>query len=112
MTSPTARSLAYCRKVGWPAAVVEKWNPHSKTRHDLFGMFDLLILVEGVPPNIIGVQACAGASHAARVAKVKSSANLAPWLACGGGAEVWSWAKQGPRGKRKTWTLRAEEVEP
>lgn len=131
--SPTSRSLAYCRRQGWHAAVVEKWNPHAMIRQDLFGCFDLIVVMpelwvwfkHGYPPQaemdrladqyrarIIGVQACAGASHAARREKVAAAAVLPDWLAAGAVAEVWSWSKQGPRGKRKVWTLRRERVLP
>lgn len=118
-TSPTARSLAYCRRMGWPAGTVERYNPHSRTRHDLFGWCDLIVVAKywlgGYPspggkqaPIILGVQACAGPSHAARMAKARPL--VGPWLAAGGAAEVWSWSKTGPRGKRKVWTLRREAI--
>lgn len=126
--SPTARSLAYCRSKGWHAGVVEKWNPHAKVRHDLFGCIDIvavMVIPDGPLDEIecpgemirghselVGIQACAGASHAARVAKVKAAPVLPHWIAAGGGIEVWSWSKQGPRGKRKVWSLRRERVTP
>lgn len=107
--SPTQRTLAYCRSLGWVCAVVEKWNPHAKVRQDLFGCIDILALtIEG---RTMGIQACAGASHAARRTKAMAESRLQDWLHCGNLFEVWSWSKQGPRGKRKVWTLRREAVE-
>ena len=124
MTSPTARSLAYCRARGWRAGVVEKWNPHAKIRQDLFGCFDLVVIALEAPQNatpdcrpvrwIIGVQATTGegGAHAARVAKVWAAKVLPDWIDAYAVAEVWSWAKRGARGKRKKWTLRRERVTP
>ena len=37
MSSPTQRSLQHCRKNGWIAGVVEKWNQYARIRQDLFG---------------------------------------------------------------------------
>lgn len=107
--SPTSRSLAECRRRGWIAQVVEKWNPHARVRQDLFGCIDIVAVQEG---QILGIQACAGSSHAARRDKALAEPRLRAWLDAGARFEVWSWAKQGPRGKRKTWTLRREEVKP
>lgn len=108
--TPTQRTLALARELGYTVAVVEKWNPHAKVRQDLFGCIDLVAMREGV--GIIGIQACAGSSHAARRDKMLAEPRLKTWVACGARAEVWSWAKQGGRGERKTWKVRREEVKP
>ena len=112
MSSPTQRSLAACRKEGLICAVVEKWNPHSKTRHDLFGLFDLLVLdpESDSDGRIYGIQVCAGASHAARKAKMLAEPRLEIWKSAGGKAVIHSWTKKGPRGKRKMWSLRTETL--
>lgn len=44
--TPTARTLKYLRKANHEAGGVEKWNPHSKTRHDLFGVFDIVAITD------------------------------------------------------------------
>lgn len=106
--SPTQRTLAECRKRGWTAGIVEKWNMHARIRQDLFGCIDIVALT---PNGILGIQACAGSSHAARMTKSLAEPRLAEWLKAGGAFEVWSWSKRGPRGKRKTWTLRAESAQ-
>lgn len=113
MTSPTQRTLAECRKRGMVAGVVEKWNPHARVRQDLFGCIDIVALIPAFqifPGFIVGIQACAGASHAARRAKAVREPRLWNWIEAGGRFQVWSWAKQGARGKRKLWTLRIEEI--
>lgn len=104
--SPTSRTLDECRKRGWEVDVVERrvWR---KTR-DFLGCIDLIAITP--QGQTIGIQACAGASHAARVAKCKAEARKDAWLSAGNFVEVWSWKKQGPRGKRKLWTLRVEPV--
>lgn len=107
--SPTARTLKALRDNGWVAEVVERFNSFTKRRTDLIGCVDIL----AIHPHggFLGVQACAGASHAARVAKVRSEPRAATWLEAGGKLQVWSWAKQGPRGKRKVWVARVEQIE-
>lgn len=102
--SPTQRSLAFWRDLGATVQVVEKWNPHAKKRQDLFGCIDILVLHNG---QIIGVQACADASRAARVAKSIAEPRLVTWLRAGALFFVESWGKHGPRGKRKVWTRHA-----
>jgi hypothetical protein len=106
--TPTQRALAFYKELGFVCAVVEKWNPHAKIRQDLYGCIDILCCRRGV--GIIGVQACAGASHAARRTKACAEPKLAEWLAAGGRFEVASWSKKGPRGKRKTWQIRRDEI--
>lgn len=114
--TPTARSLAHLRELDWAAQVVEKWNPWSKRREDFFGIIDIL----AVDPDhgICGIQATSGTNHSARVAKArellasdtdngKRLRAFVKWHPL----VVWSWAKRGGRGKRKTWTLRKERVQ-
>jgi len=129
VTSPMQRALAECKANGWPAAVVEHFNPHAKIRVDLWGCIDLLVLDGN--PGVLGVQACAGDSHAARATKVRETiqgavkepatdrarasaqakaAALRAWCKAGNRIEVWSFAKKGPRGKRKLWELRREPI--
>ena len=108
MSSPTQRALADLRSLGFVAQVVERFNPHAKVRQDLFGCIDIVAVREGC--GILGVQACAGASHAARRAKSLAEPRLRAWLAAGGRFEVFSYAKRGGRGERKRWQLRREEL--
>lgn len=106
--TPTARTLAWLRSQGYQAEVVERFNSFSKTRHDLFGWIDIVTLSPGTVGTIGGVQCTSGANHAARVEKVREM-SLA-WKRAGGGVAVVSWAKRGPRGKRKVWTVRVEAL--
>lgn len=117
MTSPTACTLKWLRELGYTAEVVERFNPHSKTRKDLFNWIDLVAIgpaIERVafdvvePKEIIGLQVTSGSNHAARVTKARPLAQ--PWLDSGGLGYVISWAKQGPKGKRKVWKVRVEAL--
>lgn len=105
--SPTQRSLAHLKDLGYLARVVEKWNHFAKVRQDLFGG-DILALKPGEPVLII--QATTGSNHAARRAKLEIAGFIPLWKGAGASLEIWSWAKQGPRGQRKTWTVRREAM--
>ena len=109
MISPTQRALQFCRRQGWTAQVVEKWNPHARIRQDLFGCIDLIVL-DGEPGGVIGVQVTSGGAHAARVTKSLEEPRLRTWLEAPARFEVWSFAKRGAAGKRKLWTLRAQAI--
>ena len=105
--SPTARSLQHLRELGYRPAVVEKTIPHSYIKQDLFGV-DILALKASLP--ILAVQCTSGSNHAARRTKLETEGFVDLWKGAGAIIEVWSWAQQGPRGDRKTWTLRREAL--
>lgn len=105
MMSPTQRSLAHLKHLGYAAKVVEKWNPFAKIRQDLFGA-DVLALKAGEP--VLAIQATTGANHAARRTKLEAEGFVALWKGAGAALEIWSWTHARPRGKRKVWTLRRE----
>lgn len=110
MTSPTARTLAECRKRGWEAGVVERWIHASKIRQDLFGVIDLIALDD--KPGCLGIQATSTGNMVARINKAKAEPRLRTWLERGNRFVVWGWAKRGPAGKRKLWRLREVWLEP
>ena len=107
--SPTSRSLTILRRDGWTAHGVEKWNPHAKVRQDFGGFGDILAYRQD-RKGVLAIQACAGASHAARETKVCDVFNVIPWILAGNFLEVWSWRLAGPRGKRKLWQVRKTRV--
>lgn len=112
-TSPTQRTLAECKKRGWTAQVVERWNPHARVRQDLFGVIDLVAIgtryLDWDRPRIVGIQACSGTGHAKRRDKILAEPRARLWVVAGGRLQLWSWSKRSDRGKRKLWTLRVEE---
>ena len=95
-SSPTARSLTYCRSLGLLAGVTERWNPHAKIRQDLFGFIDLIVIdghsISG--QGIIGVQATSGSNAAARVKKILAEPRARRWLEARCRIEVWAWKKK------------------
>lgn len=108
-TSPTQRSLAELRKRGFYAEIVERWVawPPPGHRKDLAGFLDVIVFTPGA---VMGIQCCAGASHAARAKKIREHPNF-PKVAEAMQVWVWSWSKRGERGARKVWTLRSERIE-
>lgn len=108
--SPTQRSVKYLREQGWTVAVVEHWNPYARIRQDLFGFADLIAVKRAMFPLL--VQVTSGSNVAARITKIKS---LPAFVDCHHGGFyifVHGWAKRGPRGEAKTWTLREERILP
>ena len=106
--TPTARTLAECRKRGWTADVVER-HVRSFITKDFLGCIDVIALT---PDGFLGIQATSnsGGNHSARVAKIQAEPRAREFVRAGGRIEVWSFAKRGPRGKAKRWTLRVEPV--
>ncbi len=102
--SPMSRTIAECKRRGWEVDIVERRIWRNVTR-DFLGCIDVIAIT---PDGFIGIQACAGASHAARMAKAQRQGRLGAWFARGARFAVWSWSKRGARGKRKLWTLREE----
>lgn len=121
MSSPTQRTLAHLKKLGFDAAVVERWNPYAKIRQDMFGFVDITAFGQEEfgsefkfkLPLALLIQATSGTNHAARKEKIEANA-VADRISRNGSAyvEVWSWAKKGARGKRKLWSLRRERLMP
>lgn len=112
MTSPTQRTLAHLRELGYLAAVVEHWNPHAHVRQDLFGIVDVLAIglerqEPWEPAETLGVQATSGANVAARLEKLRASAALPRLLAAGWAVEVWGWRKSA---RTRRWELRRVPV--
>ena len=75
--TPTARSLAHYRRLGYLAEVVERWLPRVNRRKDLFGCVDI---IAARPGELIGVQATSTSNVAARIAKARAIPELRVWL--------------------------------
>lgn len=93
MASPTELSLKLLRERGCLAGVVERWVPRSKTRQDLFGLFDIVAISAG--GIVLLVQTTTTAHLADRQHKIERSDAL-PWLRLAEATEVWvhGWAKR------------------
>ena len=105
MTSPTQRSKAYAKKLGYAVAVVEHWNSFARVRQDLFGFGDLLCMKAGEP--LLLVQTTTTGNMQSRIVKIAALPESALWISTGNTIAVWGWAKRGGKGKRKVWTLKA-----
>lgn len=127
--TPTQRSLERLRANGFIACKVEQRLPFAGGKRagegqpavlrDAFGFGDILAAKNGA--GVWLVQATSGSHVNARVKKATAPiledgtinpahACLVEWLAAGGHFQVWGWAKRGPRGKRKVWTLRIVNI--
>lgn len=106
--SPTQRSLKELKKRGYDLIqVVEHWNAFAKIRQDLFGIIDILIVSGG---ETIAVQTTSWDNVSARTKKMLESPAYPHIKEAGWTLLVHGWAKKGPRGGKKEWTLREEIV--
>jgi hypothetical protein len=94
MSTPTQRSLARLRKAGYIAEVVERWNPHARVRHDLWGFIDILCIKDG---ETLGVQTTTKANMRARERKIVEHENYPALVAAGWAIHVHGWVKVGNR---------------
>ena len=123
---PTARTLEECRRRGWTAGVVERWQPGFRkkkesaefeqipygTRVDFLGFADILVL-DG-QPGYLAIQACVSGSVAARLAKAMAEPNLRTHLEAGNRFQVWGWreiwVETSKKTKRRQWVARKVAV--
>ncbi len=104
--TPKARSMARWREKGYAVADVEQVVPKTWIKRDAFGFGDLLCC----GPDAWLLQVTDGSNHAKRREKILANENLPHVLRSGIRVAVESWRKGGPRGKRKVWQHRFEEV--
>lgn len=117
-TRATQRTLDALRTNGWSTHVVEKWItipniPGGGKRIDAFNFGDILAMrapVGDLPGSIALVQVCPGASHAQHKAKILAIPEFQIWKQAGGRVFLVSWAKRGPRGEKKRWVMREDEL--
>jgi hypothetical protein len=104
MSSPTARTLAECKKRGWTVQVVERWIPQARIRQDLFGFIDL-VAMDG--KCIYGIQSTSGSNLSARLKKIGAEPRALAFLESGGRILVQGWRKLKKTGR---WEVREIEV--
>jgi len=108
-TSPTQRSLKRLREDGYIAQVVERWNSFAHIRQDLFGWIDI-VAVHPERPGVLGVQTTTAANAMARLEKAQGNPALLAWLKGGSPLAIHGWAKRGPRGQPKVWTVKVIDL--
>lgn len=128
MASPTSRTLAYVRRAGWLACVVEKWVPLGKkdgadakpgVRRDAFGFGDILAVHAGQKRTLM-IQATALSGVPSRVNKIQGktrdnvhhavAVQAAGWLAAGNEIQVWGWYKRGEKWLPKIVVITASDL--
>ena len=131
-SKPMQRSLKHLTHAGWQCAIVERWKPRFDkvkgmipygVRVDVWGFGDILAcrlvnsadsLLDAVNrtkvrvKEIALVQTTDATSFSKHKAKILAIPEFQKWKDAGGIVLLHGWAKRGPRGKRKTWTLREE----
>jgi len=98
-TSPTSRSLALLRADGLMAEVVERWNPHARVRHDLFGVIDIVALGDG---ETVGIQTTTRSNMSARIKKIVECDAYPSMIRAGWRVIVHGWY----RDKNKKWQVK------
>ena len=105
--SPTERTLRALRDADYLAAVVERWNPHTNTRHDLFKFADLLAVRPG---TTLAVQATSGSNLSKRIAKLHAEPNVRSCLLAGWIVQAWGWTRYKQRVNGRWWRPRIVEI--
>lgn len=85
---------------GWLVERVERYNPATQRKNDLFGMFDLIALREGVT---MGVQTTSKSNLASHVRKMQAAEALPVVLGAGWVVMLHGWHQ--PRGPRTRWEV-------
>lgn len=100
MSSPTARTLAHLRKLGYDADTVERYNHHKRRKNDYIGIIDVIAFTDNSVltgrGEFLGVQATSdetGGNGSERIKKALAEPRLKRWLRAGGRMEVWAWRK-------------------
>jgi len=103
--SPTQLTLGECKKRKWRAQVVEKYNHHTRRRHDLWGWGDVIVL-DGQPGCLL-IQTTIARHAMDRARKIMNECaeSCVDWLEAGNRASVWGWKKQ-KLGGRQRWVLK------
>jgi len=111
MATTVSYTIPYLRKLGYEAAQVERYNPHTMTRHDFFGFADVLAII---PPfkvpdvfctkfyGCLAIQCCAQVDVQKHINNIliddHDKRNMViKWLRCSNRFEIWGWAKRSVR---------------
>ena len=115
--SPTQRTLAALRKLGFRCDVVERWiknpgHPAGGNRRDFLHIIDVLAL--DPERGVVGIQCCGSAfsGHLRKLTEERAQDTL-DWLRTPGTSlELWGWrkvkAKRG--GKAEVWSPRVLQI--
>lgn len=101
--SPTQRSLEYLREQGYHCEVVERWNPWTKQRRDLWTWCDILAIRKD---EVLAVQVTSGSHVAERIRKIQNSDTVSKVRDAGIRIEIHGWSKNA-KGK---YVIRVEDI--
>lgn len=88
--TPSARSIAHMKSLGYQVANVEHYNYFTKRRHDLFGCIDILCIGNG---ETVAVQVTSKSNMSSRIKKIEASEAFPEMLRSGWRVLVQGWWK-------------------
>lgn len=88
--TPSQRTVAHLRKLGYQTANVEFFNYFTKRKHDLYGCIDILAIGNG---ETLAVQVTSKSNMSARIKKIEESEALPEMLRSGWRVIVHGWWK-------------------
>jgi hypothetical protein len=107
--TPTTRTLAYLRQLGYLPTVVESWIPYANLRRALWGFADVLAVHPG-DWLILLVQVTTVDHVAGRLAKARGKPKLAVWLRAGGVFELHGWTRRAGKWQVKRVAVQVEDL--
>lgn len=111
MSSPTAKSLSYLRRLGFVAGPVERFIAAINRRRDFLGCIDI-IAASPRDRVILALQVTSMGHVGDRLKKAISKPELAAWLRSGGQFEVWGWGCRAGKWVLKRVAVKAEDLSP
>ena len=100
--SPTSRTIEVLKRSGYHPEIVERWNPWSKTRRDMYGVIDVLAVRRG---ETLAVQTTTMSNRSKQINKMLAAPGTIWMLDAGWKVEVWAWVLRKGR-----WALRVTRL--
>lgn len=98
-SSPTALTMDYLHSQGYDLVQkVEVWNPWSRTRHDLFGCWDVLGVING---TTVAIQVTSRGNMSSRIRKIAEAESTPHLRKAGWKLLVHGWDKHEGRHRLK-----------
>ena len=88
--TPSQRTVAHLRKLGYQTANVESFNYFTKRKKDLFGVIDILAIGNG---ETLAVQVTSKSNMSSRIKKIEESEALPEMLRSNWRVIVHGWSK-------------------
>jgi hypothetical protein len=88
--TPSARSIAHMKSLGYQVANCDHYNYFTKRRHDLYGCIDLLCIGNG---ETVAVQVTSKSNMSSRIKKIEASEAFPEMLRSGWRVLVQGWFK-------------------